>query len=92
MADFEKGEDMRLPKIPIKIWLVLGGLFLLASLAWNGWGLWEKEKGKIYQQGQEQGRQEVNNFIIGQLQTTGRLQIKINTSEGEKVIVLIPQP
>jgi len=41
-----------------------------------------------YEMGISDGRQQISDYIIDEIEKTGELKIKVNTSEGNKMIIL----
>ena len=81
-----------------KRWLII---LFIAMLGFNVWIFgWKKVEANIYQRGVEAGKTQINNAIIQQLFTAGKLQFILPAnSQGQydlngtstKPIILIPQ-
>ena len=82
--EFEKQEEMKMPKINLKkikpIWIVsfllaVCLIFILYQF------LWKKLEEGIYQRGVLAGQQQVNNMVVNQFLTTGKIGINIPMSD-----------
>jgi len=78
----------------LKTILIIGGAILVSLLV--GFNIYyfgyKKAVNTAYQKGVLAGQQQITNFVIGQVENTGRLRVDIAQPDGStKTIILVPQ-